>query len=250
MKVGIIVIATGKYYMFIKDLVESFESFFIPDADKHYFILTDKSDPDIIGDNIHYIEHQKEEWPFVSLFRFKNVYQHREKFESVDYLFFSNANMKAVDIISEEILPKDNFEFAAVLHPGYYLDQARLFPYERNEWSNAYIPYGIGQYYFQGCFYGGKRENFLEMFKEISISVEDDLERNIIAIVHDESHLNKYLLDRNVLTLDPIYSYPEQIFFGESDYRDCASYVELAKKKPKMIQIDKRKLGGHDFLRQ
>jgi hypothetical protein len=248
MKVGIVTIATGKYWMFINDLVKSFESFFLPEFDKEYFIFTDNESPDINGENIHIIKHEKEEWPYASLLRFKHIYSKKDFFNNVDYLFFSNANMKAIRNIEDQIIPVGDLDFSAVLHPGYYLDEINRLPYERDPNSLAYIPYWNGSVYYQGCFYGGKIKHFLDMCKTISDNTDEDLSKGIIASVHDESHLNKYLIDKRVLNLSSVYSYPEQILHGE--YEHCISYRDLAKKEPLIIQVDKRKFGGHDFLRK
>jgi hypothetical protein len=78
-------------------------------------------------------------------------------------------------------------------------------------------------------------------------NVDIDSENNIVALWHDESHLNKYILDRNDLTiLSPAYCYPENIF----DYRKLDEIIisykcNLEKAKlqviPKVVLRDKSK---------
>jgi hypothetical protein len=255
MRVGIIFIATGKYYIFTKDLIESFEKFFLPNHEKEYFVFTDNVDPDIKGDNIHYIIKEKEEWPFDSLNRFKNIYQNKDLFSDTDFIFFTNANMKALQSVNEEILPNEDQDFCAVVHPGYFLDPKEKFPYERDPNSLAYIPYGAGNYYYQGCFFGGRKNEFLEMCNVLAENTKKDLAKDIIATVIDESHMNKYLLDKKVMTISPVYAYPEQILVSKKEnrvfeYANCISYLELSKENPIIIQVDKRSFGGHDFLRK
>ena len=255
MRIGIIFIATGKYYIFSKGLIESFENLFLPGHEKEYFIFTDNTDPDIKGDNIHYIIKEKEEWPFDSLNRFKNIYENAGLFSDIDFIFFTNANMKALQQVNSEILPNEDYDFSAVIHPGYFLDSKEQFPYERNPDSLAYIPYGEGEYYYQGCFFGGRKNKFMEMSKVLAENTKKDLDNDIIAKVIDESHMNKYLLDKKVMAISPVYSYPEQILIAKqqntpSEYSNCISYLELSKKDPIIIQIDKRLFGGHDFLRK
>ena len=145
MKIGIIFIATGKYYIFVKDLVESFNEFFLPDHEKKYFIFTDNKNPDITGENIQYLDKVKEEWPYDSLHRFRSIYQNKNMFDEFDFVFFSNANMKALKLVSNDILPSADFDFSAVIHPGYYLDSLDGLPYERNSKSLSYIAYGEGE---------------------------------------------------------------------------------------------------------
>lgn len=250
MKIGIIFIATGKYYRFAQGLVESFEEYFLNNHTKEYYIFTDNESPSFLRSNVKYIKKLKEEWPYDSLRRFKSIYENRDEFKNLDYLFFCNANMKAVDYVNEEIIPKDDVKFSAVVHPGYYLDSVNTLPYERNPNSLAYIPGGSGKHYYQGCFYGGRSDSFIEMCRVLSNNVEIDLERGIIASVNDESHTNRYFLDVSVLPINPTYSYPEQVLSSEAEYSDCPSYVDLSRKKPKIIQLDKRKFGGHDYLRE
>ena len=255
MRVGIIFIATGKYYVFAKGLIESFEKYFLTGHEKEYFVFTDNENPDIKSDSVHFIRKEKEKWPFDSLNRFKDIYKNKNLFSNIDFIFFTNANMKAVKPVEDNILPVGNYQFSAVLHPGYFTERPDEFPYERNEESLAFIPYGQGEYYYQGCFFGGKKDEFLEMSKTLAENTRKDLDNDIIAKVIDESHMNRYFLDKKVFPLPPVFSYPEQIIKGKenrdpSQYSTCASYIELAKRSPIIIQIDKRLFGGHDFLRK
>jgi hypothetical protein len=255
MKIGIIFIATGKYYIFAKDLIESFENLFLPDHEKEYFIFTDNDNPDVQGDNIHYIIKEKEEWPFDSLHRFKNIYENKNLFSDIDFIYFLNANMKALQLINDEILPPEGCDFSAVIHPGYFMESKYVFPYERNPNSLAYVPYGDGERYYQGCFFGGRTDAFIEMCDIIAENTKKDLANNIIAAVIDESYMNKYLIDKKVMNISPVYAYPQQVLVAKeegdpSDYSKCLSYIILAKEDPIMIQMDKRLFGGHEFLRK
>lgn len=69
------------------------------------------------------------------------------------------------------------------------------FTYETNPLSKACINDGDGNTYFFGGFWGGKREKILEMCKINYDNIEEDLKNNIIAIWHDESHINRYFYD-------------------------------------------------------
>ena len=72
------------------------------------------------------------------------------------------------------------------------------------------------------------------MSDDLRNNINLDLKNNVISKWHDESHLNRYFLNYPPKVLDPSYSNPE------------AFYIPFSKK---IIQIDKNKLGGHDFLR-
>ena len=49
------------------------------------------------------------------------------------------------------------------------------------------------------------------MIDELEYRIEDDLHRNVIALWHDESHLNKYFIENPSLvhTYGPEYAFPE-----------------------------------------
>jgi hypothetical protein len=49
--------------------------------------------------------------------------------------------------------------------------------------------------YYQGCLWGGKVPDVLEMIEELESRVNEDLKNNVIAVWHDESHMNKYFIE-------------------------------------------------------
>jgi histo-blood group ABO system transferase len=73
---------------------------------------------------------------------------------------------------------------------------------------------GEGKHYFAGGFNGGKTEKFIEMSEVIAGRVNKDMENGIIAVWHDESHMNRYLIDNPPTTiLNPSYCFAEE-FIG------------------------------------
>ena len=85
--------------------------------------------------------------------------------------------------------------------------------YDQNKESLAYVDVEKEkpQTYFQGCFWGGKVPAILSMIDELEYRVNKDLENDVVALWHDESHINRYFLDRefDVHTFGPEYAYPE-----------------------------------------
>jgi hypothetical protein len=141
--------------------------------------------------------------------------------------------------ISKEILPEKE-GLLVVRHPGYNKIPKRwLFPFfnfERNKESKAYVPYWKKSYYFMGGFNGGKTENYLKLIDDLANNIKIDLDKNIIARWHDESHLNSYLIRKKKKILNPdVYANPE----GKKTF-----------KKPRIMILDKSKLGGHNYLRE
>ena len=212
MKIGILYICTGKYTVFWDEFYHSCEKHFMPNDERHYFVFTDGEISTFNNPNVNKIHQNKLGWPYDTLMRFKMFITSEDKLMQMDYLFFFNANLVVKKNIGHEILPATSEEIIATIHPKFY-KQAKspsTYPYDRNPDSHAYIPLDKGQYYVQGAFNGGTATNFLKMSKSLNDLIEDDLSRNVIALWHDESHLNKYIIDKNVKILHSGYIYPEK----------------------------------------
>ena len=234
MKIAILTICTGKYTMFFKQLYETCKMNFLEEYEKTFFVFTDgdiENNSDVVR-----IEQKKLGWPFDTMMRFSMFNRISDRLSEYDYIFFLNANMVVSSKVGSEILPNEENDYlVGVDHPGFHGKPKQNFTYERNKSSNFYIPFEDGKIYFQGCFNGGRNKEFLEMSKELEILIYDDLKKNHIPLWHDESALNWYYSKRNPKPLPPSYAYPE---VSEPDY------------EKKIIQLDKTKYGGHDFLRK
>lgn len=232
--IGIIYICTGKYIQFLEDFLTSAENNFLPNHKKEYFIFTDAEFDNPDPNKFHIIKQEKLGWPYDTLNRFHMINKISSNLESIDYIYFCNANLIINKTIDENIFPDSGQDMIGVNHPGQYQQNNTEFTYDRNPDSLACISLGEGKYYYQGCLFGGTKDAFLKMSKQLQENIDIDLSKNVIALWHDESHLNKYFLDNPPKTLDPSYANPE------------AFYIPFDKK---IIQLDKNKLGGHDFLR-
>jgi len=234
--VGILYICTGKYDIFWEGFYKSAEQNFLPGYKKRYFVFTDAQH--IYAEknrNVLKIYQQNLGWPNNTLLRFEIFLKAESEFKHCDYLFYLNANMDFVDVIDERILPGDKNEgLVAVQHPGFWDKKALDFTYDRNPDSSAYIQTGEGKYYFMGGFNGGKTDAYLKLIKTLNANIHRDLDNNIVALWHDESHLNHYLLDKTPKTLSPEYGYPEGFNLPFT---------------PKVLIRSKNKYGGNDYLR-
>jgi hypothetical protein len=234
MKIGILTIITGRYDIFFDGLYESLEENFVTDHEKIYYVFTD-SDNLRQGDNIIKIHQNKLGWPHDTMMRFHHFDKIREMLMENDYIFFFNANMKALNPIGNEVFPtEENNYLMGAHHPGYFGKPNILFPYERNDKSNFSIPIGEGTFYNQGCFNGGRSKEFLDMSKELAQRIDEDLVNGIIPKWHDESAINWYYKDRNPLLLGINYIHQETIPPIDNI---------------KMVQQDKKKFGTFEYLR-
>ncbi|WP_204979648.1 family 6 glucosyltransferase [Eikenella corrodens] len=239
--VAILYISTGRYTIFWDNFFISSERFLLPDCQKHYFLFTDSLEM-LLGEQegkVTRITQNKLGWPYDTLMRFDMFLNIKSTLLSYDYIYFFNGNTEFLKpITQEDLLPLKPHENLVVSHQPHitHLLPAE-FPYERNPRSTAYIPYDQGQYYFAGGLNGGKASAFLEMCEILDQRIKQDLDKNIIALWHDESQLNKYVLNRNDLKILPRY-----FTRGEAEiWKECS----------KVMFSDKThyRFGGHAYLR-
>lgn len=178
----------------------------MPGYKKHYFVWTDHQDK-IFPKNVIRLSAKYKNWPDVSLKRFEMFLEQEEALKKYDYIYFLNANSYVRAPVKSEIFPSEDQGLTVVLHPGYWGKPNDRFSYDRNPKSTAYIPKGMGKYYVAGGFNGGRSEAFLKMSRILAENTRIDKKNGVMALWHDESHLNKYILDKNPLILLPNYSY-------------------------------------------
>lgn len=212
MKIAVLYICTGKYNQFFDGFYQSCEKFFLfGRAEKEYFVWTDD---DTIGkglSNVHVYHKECAGFPADSLFRFEIYLQAEDVLRTFDYIYFFNANAKFVASVNEELLP-DATGLAMGVWGG---KEARRHPmfysYERNRKSLAYIPpFGKNYKLFMGGLNGGRTKEYLEMCTTLAKNIRDDYSRGIIAIAHDQSHINAYLRIHPCKVINPEYCWPEE----------------------------------------
>lgn len=211
--IGVLYICTGPYILFWKDFYESFEKNFLPEFEKKYYVFTDSDK--IYAEENQFVKKIKIEslpWPLITLFRFSTFLKIQDDLETCDYLMFSNANMICNDIIMpEEFLPRESEKeiLSVTAHPGYFGKNNINYPYERSKKSTAYIPWNCGKDYVIGAMFCGKSDAFIKMSKTLKHNIEEDLKKNVIAKWHDESQLNRYIINKpGVRVLSPMFCYP------------------------------------------
>lgn len=203
-KAGLLLIATGRYDVFILPLIESADKWFLKNHEVTYFLFTD-TQMEINHPRVVKIPHEHKPFPYPTLFRYNTFVRHESCFGEMDYLFYCDIDMLFVDKVGDEILSERVF----TQHPGYY---GRRGTPETNPASLAYVAPGEQMQYFAGGFNGGTREEFMKMAKTIDANIRKDLEKDIIAVWHDESHMNRYAIDNPpTKILSPSYCYGESM---------------------------------------
>ena len=240
-KIGILIIATNQYIQFASPLIESIRTYFPPENRIIFYVFTNQ---EIEGDDICRIEIDHRKWPGMTLYRYRIFSDHAEMLSRMDYLFYIDADMKVVDTIGTEILPRRGL--VGVIHPGFY-DRPGEGTYETNPNSTAYVKPSAASRYFAGGFNGGIADAFLKMASTLAQNIEQDETKGITAVWHDESHLNRYFFDHPPeISLPPSYCYPEnwlflsdkqvRSFFSIKKYWDSIKHARLGKK---ILALDK-----------
>ncbi len=227
-KVGLMLIATGKYHRFIQSIVSSADNFFLKDCDVTYYLFSDAHQKVHSSRNAVQISIPHKTFPYASMDRFKHFTNNADKLGNEDYLYYVDVDCLFVDTVSKEILG----DLVGTEHCGYINLQG---PLETNPASNFYIEKNTSEtIYYGGGFSGGRRTSYLELARWCYEKIEDDLSKGIMPVWHDETAINKYFYDHKPnIVLTPSYHYPQ-------------NSIERFKKiwhpqdfKPKILLLDK-----------
>ena len=214
MKVAIIFIGTNKYLDFLPTYYENIEKNFLPNSEKTIFAFTD-GELDDTPDNIKVYHQEHLEWPYITLKRFEIINKARADLDSMDWLVFLDADTRVVDTVTEEEFFSDKPYFG-VHHTCHALKMQPHTEYPGAFETNTDSRAGVTEeddtsMYYQGCLWGGRVPEVLDMIEELDGRVEEDLSNDVIALWHDESQLNKFYSEvkEDVHLLGPEYAYPE-----------------------------------------
>lgn len=235
MKVAVVFIGTEKYLDFLPSWYERCEEHLLPGVDKKYLVFTDGDVPET-PDNAVVYKQEHLDWPYITLYRFKIIEKAKDEISECDWLIFLDADMAVVDTVTPDDVFSDK-PYLGVHHPCHFLNfQPHNQPpgsFETNPLSTAKVPDGYDfSIYWQGCLWGGKVPEVIGMMEELNERITKDEENNVIAVWHDESHLNAFYAEHKdkVHTLGPEFAFPE-VFAESCDFQP--KIVHLAKDNSK-----------------
>lgn len=236
MKIGILVIGTKKYKHFFQQLYNSFEKHVLVNHEKTYFYFTDDITQDV-SNNVKMFYVPAENWPLPTLFRYKYMLTSgaKEELLNMDYLFYSDIDMLAINTIGDEILPQQE-KLMATAHPGFY--KKGLGTPEKRLISRAYIgPHEQREYYVCGGFQGGHAKDYVRAMEIMNEMIQDDYSKSIIPIYHDESIWNRFYTTNKKFfkILTPEYCYPE----GKYKFPQMGNYNTILGLTPRLLALDK-----------
>lgn len=236
MKIAINVIATNKYLYFLDKLCHSISNNFDEYIKISIIVYTNMEIPPSVVErnnriNFRRVHIEHEDWPYTTLKRFEYFMKDADFLLSCDYCYYIDADSMLVSKIDNDIFPESGM--VGTIHPCLYNGTGTP---ERNPDSKAFIPHEANNRYYCGGFFGGKSDQFIKMSREIMDNINDDLSRGIIAVWHDESHINKYFYDN---TPEIILDHPFAV----------AENLTPIKEESKILFLDKNVIGGHEFFR-
>jgi hypothetical protein len=251
-------VATDRYINYWSEMVESYLKTNDSELKVQWIVFTDKSEqinPDLIsklGNSLLIVETPHQKWPLPTLLRYKFFLSIADKVLGrvvmhldADMLFLGELNFANL----ESALGQKGV--ALIKHPGYfrpigikkplfyvsnlkyaakdlktYLRFGGLGTWERNKESKAFVPRAQRKNYVCGGTWLGRRKEISTLCKELSQRIDQDLAHGIVAIFHDESHLNWYQARNHFHLLDPDLCYD-------------ATYPQLRNLKPKIQAVNK-----------
>jgi hypothetical protein len=239
-KIGVVSIATGtKYLGYWKEMISTFKANDSNFQSIKFYLLTDSVSEveefclvNQINSQIFLIPSYG--WPEATLLRYQEILAIRE-FMTEEICIYLDADMLIqTDIVSKVTLSEWENGMAFVAHPGFWrpngsaravfyvkypnrilrdllskLKFGNLGSWERNVRSSAYVPRQNRRVYICGGVWMGRNPNFFEMIEKCSQAVNIDLKRELIAIWHDESHLNRWFSDHGGTVLTPAFCYDQ-----------------------------------------
>jgi hypothetical protein len=235
MKVVLNIIATNKYTFFLNSIIQSAETNFLPDCEKIYIIHTnvhlDVKDDISKKVVVNQIEH--ESWPGPTIKRFHYFLMQEEVIQDSDFCFYVDADSLFVrSLLKEDLLPEKGM--VGTLHTSFYGGNGTP---ERRPESKACIPVGSDNKYFFGGFFGGDSKSFIDTCYELRSCIDEDFKNKIVAIWHDESHINRFFWQNPpTKILDNYLAVPEE--FPLETFTNA-----------RLIFLQKGKYGGHDYFR-
>lgn len=249
MKIAIVYICTGDYSIFWKNFFETSEQYLYPSAPsihpsihKDYFVFTD--DNNLITQleplpNVKTYFQKRAGWPYDTLLRFNTFCTIQDVLMGYDYCYYWNANTYFVKEITPDVIPFPTKEQGLILWRHtltYDCNTPEGFQAEKNPNSTAYIAPNTPCREYGGGFLGGTPEAFIAMSQTLRDNIATDLSHGIIAIWHDQSHLQNYALSHSCVEV------PRYVICSEE-------YVDTCATPPYAIFANKQRYGGMHKLR-
>jgi hypothetical protein len=244
--VDVCVHATAGYINYAKELGESFGSTFFPGAEIRYLVFTDNIEelrrwilPERI--TVVGVEITHKPWPISTISRY-NDYKNSSELLQSELVLFIDADMKIIGEVQSTFEPSQwPNEIALVRHPGFYRKgeivrkglsgflpnrTEALGSWEDRSESQAYVSTRRRKHYVCGGVWMASPEAAIKLCSLLSTRIDADERSDVMAVWHDESHLNWWAANNRHAILSPEYCF-------------VSRYSELDELTPRIEALDK-----------
>ena len=157
-----------------------------------------------------------------------------------DHMFYMDVDYWVCNVPPESDLLVDGIVGVSHLHNLYPHKGPHVGSPDTNPKSMACVkPKEKMTTYFSGGFQGGSASAMLQACRTIKSRIDQDDAKGVLALWHDESHWNRYLLDHPpAKTVSQSYVYPEQCLVRSCTEENCKQ-LRQAGVVPLMVALDK-----------
>jgi hypothetical protein len=266
-KLTIFSVATDRYLEFWLELLSTAEQFIDKDLNVQWILFTNRENDipravsERLGTNLVTVRFESSPWPMPTLLRYELLAKAADKVEGEIVMHLDADMVFAGSLTKNDLIQAiGNQEIALVRHPGFFrpskfakvifylgnpkyilsdlkshLLNGGIGSWEKNPSSLAFVSRKNRKVYVCGATWFGRKSSIIELCNSLSLRIQEDLSKNIIAKFHDESHLNWFAANNSFSLLSPKFCYDK-------------NYPQLRGIKPTLIAIEKGM--GTDWERQ
>lgn len=220
-----IIIGTQKYSLYAADLIKSI--FATQKSQFDVFLFTDVCEiahKHIYKDvNVEVIYHEK--WPAMTMKRFEFILSVGNRVRT-SHLIYIDADALVVEDLDCVL---DTKIMTFVEHPGFWREDSSsnvMGTWEERRELSCFVPRESQKTYVCGGVWFGPTQSVLKMAEVLKSMMDKDLQKELVAVWHDESYVNWYLTFIRSDSRDPSYAFVD-------------GYSHLSNLRPKIKVLDK-----------
>jgi hypothetical protein len=256
-EVGIVSIATNSYSKYWLAMVASAYEKIEPEASVQFFLFTDRvcveSEVSKFRDRFKFtfIEIPSYEWPDATIKRYEVIDEHRHLLVNRVLLYLDSDMLIRENFIPDLKAKLESNDMVLILHPGFYrpkgfrllttyartpqtlmrdlrlkICMGGLGSWESRRESVAFVPRRKRKNYVCGGTWFGTNETFLRYVAILRKQVDLDASNKVMAVWHDESHLNKLAIDYKVALSDSRFCFDPRF----ANLRNVPNLIEAVNK--------------------
>lgn len=245
---GVLTIATNVYIDYWEDMVISLESTLEVGQTCVAHVFTEQVEransfaKKLTKVSVQVHEIQAYRWPDATIRRYE-VFSKFSNLINQDVVMHLDADMIILENIFEDLFDAvQEKDVALIAHPGFWNRKFVLMirikailtrsksingSWESRPESEAYVDPNSRKPYVCGGIWFGKNKAIFNLIKQLAESVEIDRNNAIMAVWHDESHLNQWASKNDFVLLSPEFCF-------------VSEYEHLKRLKPKILAVTKK----------